>query len=426
MRLFDGLRNLVAGIGTDRDKATGAGYHLQLLDAGTLNTAYRSAPIARKIVDIPADDATREWRAWQATEEQISAIEAEERRLGLPQKVNQAIKLARLHCGSAIYLGTGDTDTAQPLDPGRIRQGGLEYLAVIPHGRVAAQSLQRDPRLPGYGEPSMYTLESVPVHPSRLAIFHGAKLPDPDINGTGWGDSALQGVLDAVKASDSVAANILSMTFESKIDIVKIPKFMESLQTYGKEYETSFLERLRLMAIGKGINGMAVMDGDEDYQQKQISFASLPDVWDRFMIATAAAADIPVTRLWGRSAAGMNATGEGDDRNYLAKIRAMQEGDISPAMANLDECLIRSALGARPPEVHFNWRPLAKPNPKENSEIADRLAGAFQKVQGMDVLPDEALGRAVVNALTEAGVAPGLEADVDAFFGARASETDED
>jgi len=424
MIFLDGLRNLVANLGTSRDKAFSADYLFTKMSDVEVWDTYRSSAMARKIVDIPADDAVREWREWHADSEQITGMEAEEKRLGLVQKTRQAMKLARLYGGAAIFIGTGEANPEKPLNPESIRAGGIKYLTVLPRTRITPQELQRDPRRPGYGLPSGYTLgDGVTVHPSRVATLHGTDLLDPDM-GEMWGDSALQAVIDNVKASDGVAANILSLIYEAKIDVMKIPDFMSNLAARGAVYEKQILDRAQLAAMGKGINGMLLMDADEEYEQKQITFGGLSDIWDRFMLNLAAAADIPATRLWGRSPAGMNATGEADAGNYHAKIGAIQSGQIETAFGVLDECLIRSALGSRPDDVFYSWRPLGKPSTKERAEVADKLTTAFERIHRMDVLPVEAVGKAVVNAMTEAGVAPGLEGDVAEFYEGEGNDTD--
>lgn len=413
--IFDGLRNLISGMASTRAKRYGTEYVLEEIDVNVLDAAYRTSAMARKIIDIPIDDAVREWREWQADGSDISAIEAEEKRLNLVATLKTAGKLARLYGGSAVYIGTGETSPELPLNPETIRRGGIQYLTVFSRHQIHGQDVQLDPRLPHYGQPRSYSLEGITIHPSRFIIMNGPQRPNIHM-GDGWGDSVLQSTLTAIKAVDMVAANIEEMTFEAKVDVIKIPDFMDNLRSGGKDYETLVIDRNRLAMQGKGINGALMMDAKEEYQQKQLSFASLPDIWDRFMIRTAAEADIPVTRLWGRSAAGLNATGESDEKNYNAKVRAIQTNDFEPGMGIFDECLIRSALGDRPDDVFYVWRPLSQPDAKDRAEIADKMASAFEKVYRMDVVPHEALGKAVVNAFTEAGVAPGLEADVNKIY----------
>ncbi|WP_238174948.1 anti-CBASS protein Acb1 family protein, partial [Pseudomonas aeruginosa] len=79
--LTDKLVNFVANLGTERDKAAGSFYAPVVLTDEQLHNAYRGAWFPRKVVDIPAKDATRRWRAWQASKAQIEKIEAEEKRL---------------------------------------------------------------------------------------------------------------------------------------------------------------------------------------------------------------------------------------------------------------------------------------------------------------------------------------------------------
>src|SRR5690606_29935166 len=93
-----------------------------------------------------------------------------------------------------------------------------------------------------------------------------------------------------------------------KVDGIKIPDFMQQLQD--PAFEKQVMERIRLAAMAKGINGTLLLDADEDYDSKQASFGSLPDIIDRFLQQVSGAADIPATRLLGQSPAGLNSTGE--------------------------------------------------------------------------------------------------------------------
>ena len=96
MTIMDGLRNIVANLGTDRDKAAHSHYYNTTIADDQLVAMYRTSAIARNVVDLPAEDATREWREWQADAVQISAIEAEEMRLGL-KECDRLCKIGRAH-----------------------------------------------------------------------------------------------------------------------------------------------------------------------------------------------------------------------------------------------------------------------------------------------------------------------------------------
>src|SRR5690606_2306274 len=109
------------------------------------------------------------------------------------------------------------------------------------------------------------------------------------------------------------------------------------------------------------------------------SFASLTDLMLAFLQQVSGAADIPMTRLLGQSPGGLNASGEPDLRNYYDHVSAQQEMVLAPAMALLDECLIRSALGSRPPEVFYTWSSLWQTKDTERAEIGNKAADTVKK-----------------------------------------------
>lgn len=421
--ITDSLQNLVAGLGTSRDKASASTYMVPMLSDVDLLAMYRTSWLARKIVDIIPLDATRQWRKWQAEAGQIEGIEAEEQRLGLREKVRDALTKARLFGGAGIYIGTRDTDPSKPLDPARIGKGGLLYLAVIPRQQLTPSEVETDPISQNYGKPKMYQVSGAlavqNIHPSRIVQFLGAPLPDTglaaSVTGTLWqGDSVLIGAKDAIEHADSVLANVASMVFEAKVDVISIPDFMENVSD--KVYRSRVLERLQLAAIGKGINGMLAIDANEKYETKQLSFGNLPELTDRFLQVVSGAADIPATRLLGQSPAGLSSTGESDTRNYYDRIRATQELDIGPAMQVLDECLIRSALGNRPADVHYEWASLWQSTPEQRAATGKVVADTIVALNNTKLWPVDVLSEVATNMLTECGAVPGLESAMDGYI----------
>ena len=419
--LMDGLTNVVANLGTSRDKASGSSYTVPMLSASQLMDAYRGAWLPRKIVDIPAFDSCRAWRNWEAQPEEVKALAAEERRLGVKGKILATRIEARLMGGAALLIGTGDANPALPLNPDAIAKGGIKYLTRLHMRQLSALDLCRDPASEYFDRPEFWMLNGVDglgvtIHASRLVIFTGTTVIDPGLVPTqlGWGDSVLTSVFQALTSADSVTANIASLVFEAKVDTVGIPDLMEKLGNPG--YEATLLKRWALAETGKGINGTLMHDAEEILGQKKAGFASLPDVLDRFMQIASGAADIPMTRLMGQSPAGMSATGESDIRNYYDRVSAIQELEMGPAMGILDECLIRSALGSRPDGVTACWNSLWQTTDRERFEIGKMGAEIITALKGAELVPMEPLSEAAVSMLTETGVLPGLQAAVEEYF----------
>lgn len=427
----DGLKNLVANIGTPRDKASRNQYVLPALNEYEAVNAYRGAWMPRKIIDIPALDACRNWRSWNAESIEIGDIEAEEARLGVQKKVMQAQIKARLFGGAAIYIGTGQNNPMDPLNPESIKKGGVKHLNVITKRVLQAGQLETDPESSLYGKPSYYTMTSsngqVDIHPSRLVIFNGAEHPDPEMStdsNHGWGDSVLLAVMDSIKRADGTAASIASLVFEAKVDVIKIPDLMKKLAG-DKKFESEVLNRLTLAATAKGINGTLILDDKEDYQQKSASFSGLTDILLAALQIVSGAADIPITRFLGQAPGGLQSTGDADIRNYYDRIKAGQDLEMRPAMALLDECLIRSALGDRPDDVFYTWRSLWQSTEKERADIGKTTAETIKIISETKLIPEDALSKTAVNMLTESGVAPGLESDMADFEPGDADDEDE-
>lgn len=431
----DSLTSLVSRMGTERDKAATTFYAHTFLTDDQLIAAYSTSWLPRKIVDIPALDACRKWRDWQAKKPQIEAIEEEEKRLNVKGKILEAAKKGRLFGGAAVYIGTGDANPAEPLQVDKITKGGVKYLNVMTRRQLSGGEIERNPESDWYGKPKLYTLagangQEVSIHPSRLVLFTGAMPADDEITNNpwqGWGDSVLQSTLDAVKNADSAAGNIASLIFEAKIDIIRLPNFMASLGN--EEYKRKILERYTLANTSKGINGTLLLDKEEEYESKSAQLAGLTDILMAFMQIVAGAADIPVTRLLGQSPAGMNSTGTSDMKNYHDRIQSMQELEFQPAMIRLDEALERSA-DVRDPDVHYRWAPLEQMSEKERAEIFKTTADAARTIvgsgPGQEIIPREAVSDALVNRLVEDGVLPGLDAAMETYGSLSEQEPDED
>lgn len=410
--LADKLVNLVSNMGTGRDKSASSTYAPVFMTDEQAIHAYRGSWMARKTIDIPAYDSTRKWRGWQADKDQIGLIEAEEKRLGIKHKLLEAQIKARLFGGAAVFIGTGERDTSQPLNPERIGKGGIKYLSVMTRRQLSPTEIEQDVQSEYFGRPKAYRLQNsaIDIHPSRLIIFVGAKLPDQELvtgNEYGWGDSVLTAILESVKQADATMANVASMVFEAKVDVIKLPNFMDSLDD--PRYRDLVLQRLALANTAKGINGALLLDSSEDYETKSANFGNLPEIMDRFLQQVCAASDIPATRYLSQAPAGMNSTGESDLLNYQDRIQSMQELEIGPAMVVFDECLIRSALGNRPSEIYYVWNSLWQTTPTQRVTNGKIVAETIKTLSETRLLPEEALSAAAVTALVENNALPGIE-----------------
>lgn len=406
-RVADGMVNLVANLGTARDKAAHSHYVVDVLSPHELSSMYRTSWLARATVDQPAEDAVRKWRRWQAEADQITKIEAEETRLKLQRRVMDALIAGRLYGSALIYINTGTDAPDEPLQVG----DEVRSLVVLTPSEVSVSEIIRDIDSEYYGQPEHYVLSSgkstARIHATRFVRFDGARNPQTN-TGVIWGDSVLQSTLDAIRNVDSAMANIVSLIFEAKVDVFKFDGFAQMMADNADE---AVMRRLHLQAAMKGINGAVVIDALDSYDQKTANFGSLPEVVSKFMDAVSGASGIPVTRLYGRAAVGLSGSGDGDERVYFDRIGHIQATEITPAMSLLDQCIVAQALGKPAPDVFYNWAPLRQITESERADIFSKTAAAARALAGGagEVIPLDALSDALVNEFVEQGVLPGLE-----------------
>ena len=421
--VFDTFTNFLSGLGVQgRDKMTGHHYTKTLWSRDQLESSFQSDWIARKAISIPAQDATREWRAWQAEADQIELLEETEDRLRVQLKLQEALVKARLYGGCCILMGV-EGDMAKELDPTTIKKDGLKFLHILAPHQLAIQDLIKDVTSPYYGQPEFYTLNdesgklgNVKIHPSRMIRLIGLDPPDPMAN-FGWGDPVLQMVHDAVAAAGTVQQSIAAMISEAKFDVVKIPGLTEIFST--TDGTNRLIKRFSEANVAKSVINAVVLDGEEEWQRIGVDFTGMPEIMQMYMHIAAGAADIPATRFLGQAPAGLNSTGESDLTNYYDRIKSDQELRLTPTLEKLDIAIQMSALGSFDEDIFYNWNPLWQMSAKDKADIAKVKADTAAVDASTGLVPFEALVKGRVNQLIEDGTYPGIEAGIEEAIAAQ-------
>lgn len=414
--LGDRLTNVMSGMGTAVDKAAYAGYNFLAQSPQQVESSYRSSWLMRKIVDLPPLDMTRAWRSWQTDAANIEKLEAEERRLQLKAKVKRALVLARLWGGSVIIMGIkGDADPAQELNPAKANNGGLQFLHVFARHQVTIGQMITDPVSPYFGQPEYYEFKPVVgreirIHPSRAIPFIGQPVPEGSfLMGADWlwGDPLYQAIASAIQNADLAQNGFASLIDEAKIDIVKMPQLMETWAA--DEYESKLMDRLAAAKMGKSTWRTLLLDGDEEWDQRETTWTGIPDIIIAYLQLVAGAADIPVTRLLGQSPKGLQSTGEGEEKDYHAMIEARQDELLCPALDKIDQCLIPSALGSTPSDVWWKFESLERLTKTESADVELKRSQAVNYYSQTGLIDSVALGKMAENAINESGAWPGSE-----------------
>lgn len=413
----DTLVNLVTGMGTGKDKQTATQFIFNAMDRQQVEAAYRGDWISRKIIDIPATDATREWRTWQADKGDITKLTDLEANLNIQRKTKSVLQKSRLYGGAALVMGIDQGQPDEPVEVEKLGLGCLKFVHVVNRYEISAGTTDWDIMSPWFGQPSYYERQvqgSLPVrlHPSRVVRFLGAEIPDIT-QAQGWGDSVLQIVSDAVISMNTVSQSIASLIQEAKVDIVKIPELSERISSQG--YEDRLKTRFAMAALMKSIYSVLLVDKEEDWERVEQTFQGMPDILREFMTLLCGAADIPATRFLGEPPKGLNATGESDTRNYYDRVSTEQHVEVQPVLEPLDTVLQISALGKAPDGLFYEWNPLWQLSATEKATIAKSQADVLQIDVNTALMDPMVLQKARENQLIESGLYPGLEQIIDEF-----------
>lgn len=419
----DTFANFLSGLGIfGRDKTASSVYTYAPMNKLQLENAYRGDWIARKAIDIPPFDSTRQWRNWQADKDQIKLLEQTEKKFGVQQKLQQAMVKARLYGGSALIIGV-DGNQEMPLDPESVGKDGLKWLHVVSRWGLNAARRIYDVSSEWYGEPEYYERTNfdtggtgslnanLRLHPSRVIRLNGLDHPDPEFATEIWGDSVVQLIDDAVKQAGGVSGSIAALIAEAKVDILKIPELTEIMST--DEGTKKLVGRFQASNVAKSVINSLLIDANEEHDTRQLTFHGMPEVLQMYLLIACGAVDIPATRFLGQSPVGMNATGESDTRNYYDRLKSDQATRTTPVMAPLDEIIIRHTFGSRDPAIYYEWASLWQLSDSEKSVIAKTNAEATNLDATAGLVPESALAKGRQNQLIEAGTYPGLEVAIE-------------
>lgn len=354
-----------------------------------LNSLYRSHWVVQKIINTIPQDMMKNGYDLQSdiNPDQIQKISKIIRQTRLHSKILNGLYWGRLYGGAAgIIMIDGEADRMdEPLDLDRVMPGAFKGLLIMDRwsGIQPSADLITDITDPDFGMPEYYevTLPEgqgvIRLHNSRVCRFSGREMPYLEkLAENYWGTSEMEHVFSELKKRDNVSWNIALLTFMANIRVMKIDG-MEQLLAYGGDksqqalYNT--LEGLNMMLNN---NGIQILGKDDSYESHQYTFSGLGEVYDRFMMDVSGACGIPVTKLFGRSPAGMNSTGDADMDNYYDTIEQSQESQLRPVLDKLLPIVCMSALGAVPDDLDYIFNPVRRPSNNEKQSLGSQQTAA--------------------------------------------------
>lgn len=331
-----------------------------------LSEAYGEIGIVQTLVDVPVDDALRggiEIKSQQLSEDQIEELKNFFEGSDL-EHAGQAAKWNRLFGGAGVIVVT-DQDPETPLDleaigpdtPLEFKSADLwelnwdrydESFAYDTSAQIAEPLEDRDD--------ACFNYYGVRVHKSRVLRLTGIQAPSylrPRLRG--WGVSCVEILVRSINQYIKATSLAFEVLDEFKLDVFKIKNLTSTLLSPNGTQAVA--KRVQLAAWQKNYQNAMVMDSEDDFDHKQLSFSGLAEAMLGIKQQVAADTRFPMTKLFGISAAGFN-SGEDDIEVYNSMVESQVRQRLKRDLLRMVELRSQQRFGFIPDDLTVHFKPL--------------------------------------------------------------------
>lgn len=390
----DGYVNMMNKYGTSKDTTEGYRFRAEPVVPDELLTMYYEGNgLFAKIIDTPAEEAIKHGFTLESTKDQkiedfyTEALDE----LDWEETAMTAIRWARLFGGSiAVMMINDGRGIDEPLDWRNIRS--IDDIRVYDRSVIQPdyQSMfSYDPRDPfrtrgsRLGMPEFYHVTSrtgtFTVHDSRCLVFQNGILPENTTNSIYqlWGIPEYVRINRAIRDAEVAHGSATKLLDRSVQAVYKMKDLAAELAT--EEGEDRVLRRLQTIDMARGLLNSITIDSEgEDYDFRQFQFSGVSDVIDSTCNFLSALTSIPQTILFGRSPAGMNATGDADLENwynYLERIqKRMVKKNLRYLLSVIFQAGVRTGEVDEVPKIKVSFNPLWSLSDTEQADLDQKRA----------------------------------------------------
>lgn len=374
------------GKANSRDKLTRqvAGVNRKLLHE-EITSLYADSRIVQNIIDIPAEDMTRNWFTLRMKDEQLARdIMSKLADLKAKKAFKDMITYERLRGDGFISLGVTQASKFELNDELDMKKlYSVDYLHAfssmkvneflinedvfdIKYGQLEELKINRASR---HGLQTQTTESS--VHVSRLLHSQTRRM-----EGEFQGPSLLEPLYDILTVFDTSVWSVGQILHDFTFKVYK-SKDIENLTSQDKQQLSMIMDYMfRTEAL-------AMIGADEDLTKQSTSVAGIDSLLDFVWDLLAGAARMPKTVIKGQEA-GTITGAQYDVMNYYSRIVADQESEMKPHLEKLIRMLMLSEkeLGGRIDPESLEWEiqfnPLWNVDAKTDAEIRKLTAETDQ------------------------------------------------
>jgi len=326
-----------------------------------LSELYCEIGLIQTIVDVPVDDALRGGvilKSKQLDEDEILKLINSLDRDDDINTVGQAAKWNRLFGGAGVLIMT-DQDPMQPLNIEAINKDTPLEFRAVDMWELFWDKQNTD----GY-DPSLqtenfehYSYYSQQLHKSRVMRMKGLTAPSflrPRLRG--WGFSVVEKLVRSINQYIKATDLGFEVLDEFKLDVYKIKNLTTTLMS--EVGASAVQKRVQMANWQKNYQNAIVMDSEDDFDHKQLSFAGLAEAMEGIRMQVASDMRMPITKLFGTSASKGFATDQNDMEVYNAMVEAEVRNKIKYDLLRVIEIKCQKLFGFIPDDLSIEFKPL--------------------------------------------------------------------
>lgn len=311
---------------------------------------YKTHGVLQAAIDMPVQDAFRGGFDFKSTEldgDDVGELEDYLENNGVYNVWRWTEIWARLFGGAAMIINVEGEDPAKPLDIKRIKGKKLQFYSANRWELTESSGRYAD----------FYNFYGTRLHHTRVLTVAGKEAPYT-IKWIlqGWGMSDMERMIQPLNLyllSNNIVYDLLK---EAKIDVLQFEGFASQLIT-DKGTEIA-LRRIEAANRGKNAGNAIVLDTKDKFDQKQIAFSGLADVWKENRIGLASSLRIPLSKLFGTTfGGGLASSGQDDLENYNAYVESDVREHAKP-MVRHTMMMIMHALYGVELDLSYKFKPL--------------------------------------------------------------------
>lgn len=352
-----------------------------------LNYFYKTHGIIQTAIDQPVLDALSsgdqsgagvDIRSDVADEDDLQQIQAFMEDEGIWDCIAQAKIWARLFGGGAIVINDGAKNFAEPLDD----DGPLPYLQLYAASRweLGSPNKLEDPTAVVNNQTpweqtaarssEYYDYYGQRLHRSRVITLTGKEAPwMVRWQLQGWGMSEVEKMIEDFNLYLRTRNVLYDLLSEAKVDVFGINGFRETLMSPGGN--DAILRRIATVQQAKNMNNALLMDKEDLYEQKQITFSGIPEIMKQNQMGIASAVRMPVSKIFGIGASGFS-SGEDDLETYNAMVQSTVRNPLRKPIRQVIDLVCRRLIGQKLDQYKVLYKPLRVMSAQDEEDIKDK------------------------------------------------------